>query len=63
MGLQKPVSGGGFAAEGSGIQAVAVADVVDPQSLTVNPRLVQGPNNTVATPGRVFSDQLDDEFF
>ena len=40
-----------------------MADVVDGRITDGESEIVQGPNNTVATPGRGFLDQLDDEFF
>ena len=63
MGPQKAVPGGGFAADRSGIQAVAVADVVDGRITDAESGIIQGPNHTIASPSRIFLDQFEDEFF
>ena len=55
--------GGVLAAERSGIQSVAVADVVDGGIAHIKSEIVQGTDDAIAAPSWVFCDQFDDEFF
>ena len=63
MGLQKSVPGAVLAADRSGIKSVAAADVVDGGIADLKSEIVQGTDDTVAAPRRVFLDQFNDEFF
>src|ERR1017187_4910831 len=62
MALQKLVPTGGLAAQRSGIQSAAVADVVDGRIAHLESEIVQGTHDALAAPGRIFLEQFDHEF-
>jgi hypothetical protein len=61
--LEKAPPGAVLAADRCGIKSVAVADVVDRRIAQRVSQIVQGTDDAVTAPGRVFFDQLDDELF
>src|ERR1022692_1703620 len=62
MALQKLVPTGGLAAQRSGIQSAAVADVVDGRIAQLESEIVQGTHDALAAPGWIFLEQFDHEF-
>ena len=62
MALQKLVPTGGLAAERSGIQSMAMADVVDGRITQLESEIVQGSHDALAPPGWIFLEQFDHEF-
>src|SRR5450755_755051 len=63
MGLQKLVPTCGLAAERSGIQSIALADVVDGRIAHLESEIGQRTHDALAAPGWVFLEQCDNEFF
>ena len=63
MRLQKAPPGGVLAPDRCRIQPVAPANVINARITQRVTQVVQGPDDAVATPSRVFLDQLEDEFF
>src|ERR1022692_1526142 len=62
MALQKLVPTGGLAAQRSGIQSAAVADVVDGRIAQLESEIVQGTHDALAAAGWIFLEQFDHEF-
>ena len=62
MALQKLVPTGGLAAQRSGIQSAAVADVVDGRIAQLESEIVQGTHDALAAPDWIFLEQFDHEF-
>src|ERR1022692_2461458 len=63
MGLQKLVPTGGLAAKWSGIQSIAMTDVVDGRIAHLESQIGQRTHDALAAPGWVFLEQCDNEFF
>src|ERR1022692_4503307 len=63
MGLQKLVPTGGLAAKRSGIQSIALADVVDGRIAHLESQIGQRTHEALAAPGWVFLEQCDNGFF
>src|ERR1017187_5665055 len=63
MGLQKLVPTCGLAAKWSGIQSMALADVVDGRIAHLESQIGQRTHDALAAPGWVFLEQCDNEFF
>src|SRR5450432_1329020 len=63
MALQKLAPTGGLAAQRSGIQSAAVADVVDGRIAQLESEIVQGTHDALAAPGWIFLEQFDHELF
>jgi hypothetical protein len=63
MDLQKLVPTGGLAAQRSGIQSIAMADLVDGRIAQLESEIGQRTHHALAAPGWVFLEQCDNEFF
>src|SRR5271166_4568637 len=63
MGLQKLVPTGGLAAERSGIQSIAMAEVVDGRIAPLESEIGQRTHPALAAPGWVFLESCHNEFF
>jgi hypothetical protein len=63
MRLQKSSPGCAFTPDGRRIKFITAADVVDGRIAHGVTDIVQGSDDAVAAPSRVFFDQLDDKLF
>ena len=63
MGLQKLAPTGGLAAKWSGIQSIAMTDVVDGRIAHLESEIGQRAHDALAAPGWVVLEQCDNEFF
>src|SRR5262249_36837423 len=63
MGLEKSALSRVLATDRSGIQSVAMADIVDSRIAHRESEIVQSTNDAVAAPGWILLDQFDDELF